>query len=330
MEAGHHPHAHGEDGAIGRVVALLYNLTRRRAGRCGVVHTFHGHLLHGYFGTAGSWCVRQVERVLARLADRVVVLSERQRHDLVETYRVIPRERVAIVPLGLELDRYAALPPPGPEARTQIGLPPDAVVISLIGRLVRIKRPLLAIEAFEWIAAVHPNAVLLVAGDGPLRPEVEADVRRRNLVSRVVLAGWRHDLPAVHAATDIVLLTSVNEGTPLAISEGMAAARAVVATAVGGVPDLIRHAETGLLVPDGDAAPIAGALDRLIASPALRARLGAAARRHATAHHSAERLVADIDALYAQVLVSRGRVRAGAAVETAPAERAGVGPLLDS
>src|SRR5690606_37390422 len=147
-------------GLIGRVAALVFNVTRRRSRRCGVIHTFHGHVLYGYFGAAGSWCVRMIERVLSRLADRIVVLSERQRRELVEEYRVVPRDRAVIIPLGLELDRYVALPPPGPDARARIGLPRDAIVISFIGRLVRIKQPVLAIDAFERIAAKHPEAVL--------------------------------------------------------------------------------------------------------------------------------------------------------------------------
>jgi glycosyltransferase involved in cell wall biosynthesis len=291
-------HTHtAKAGAVGRIAAAIYNATRGRRHRCLVVHTFHGHVLDGYFGPVGTWLVRIAERQLARVSDRIVAISETQREDLVSRYKVVRPAQVRIVPLGLELGEFLDLPPVA-AARQLLGLPPDAVVIGFVGRLVPIKRPLALIDAFERTAAVCPAAVLLIVGDGDLRPAVEREVARRGLSGRVVMTGWRHDLKNVYGAVDLVALTSRNEGTPVALIEAMAAGRPVVATDAGGVADLVIQDVTGLLVPADDTAGMAGALIRLVQDSGTRKRLGEAGRSSAFARHDAARLASDLDSLY--------------------------------
>jgi len=291
-------HTHtAKAGTLGRVAAAVYNASRLRERRCFVVHTFHGHVLDGYFGPTTSQLVRMTERGLAHLSDCVIALSERQREDLVSRYRIAPADAVALVPLGLELTPFLELPARA-AARAAFGVPQEAVVIAFVGRLVPVKQPLALLDAFAIVSAECPGARLLVIGDGELRQSMEEAIRRHDLTERVILLGWRSDLQSVYSATDIVALTSRNEGTPVALIEAMAAGTPVVATAVGGVPDLIVDGVNGLLVPVNDTRAMAEALTRLIRAPEERDRLGRAGRAYVMTRYGADRLAVDLDRLY--------------------------------
>jgi glycosyltransferase involved in cell wall biosynthesis len=233
-----------------------------------------------------------------------VTISPRQRDDIVTKYRIARADQTVVVPLGLELDALGGLPTPA-SARQRLGLPLDAMVIGMIGRLAPVKQPLTLIDAFATVAARFPTARLLVVGDGELRRDSEAEVKRRGLSGRVIFTGWRHDLQDVYAAVDIVALASRNEGTPVALIEALAAGRAVVATDVGGVPDVITHGVTGILTPADNVAALAEALSTLIARPDDRARLGAAGRERVLDRYRPGRLVADIQALYREGLEAK-------------------------
>lgn len=161
-------------------------------------------------------------------------------------------------------------------------------------------RTLLA--AFARASASHPGVWLLLAGDGRERADIERFIQQSGIAGRVRMLGWTEDLTRVYATMDICALSSLNEGTPVAIIEAMAAGKAVVATAVGGVPDVVEHGETGLQVGSGDVDAQADATLRLAFNAEDRRRMGAAARRHAAARYSAERLVDDIDRLYLSAL----------------------------
>jgi glycosyltransferase involved in cell wall biosynthesis len=298
-------HTHtAKAGAVGRLAAAMYNATRSRRGRCLIVHTFHGHVLDGYFSPVGSWMIRIAERGLAHLADRIVTISPRQREDIVVRYAIASPAKTMVVPLGLPLEALLT-PTPTAVARRTLELPLDAIVIAFIGRLTAIKEPVALVEAFAAVSEACASARLLIVGDGDLRPAVEAEVRRRGLVDRVSLAGWRYDLENVYGAVDIVALSSRNEGTPVALIEAMAAGRAVVATEVGGVPDLITHGENGLLVPPGDPRALADALIELSNQPTKRQQFGTAGRERVMARYGARRLVEDIHALYCQGLLEK-------------------------
>ena len=284
-------HTHtAKAGTLGRLAAFLYNVTRPRKRRCLVVHTFHGHVLHGYFGALASQVVRGIERGLGMVTDRVLVLSARQRDDIGRRYRVVPLPRIRIVPLGLELEPLTALPVPTPSN--------DSIVFGFVGRLVPVKNVPLLIEAFSRVHRELSGARLLIIGDGELRTEAERLVAVHGLEAAVVFAGWRADLSAVYREFDILVLTSLNEGTPVSVIEAMAAAVPVVATDVGGVADVVEHGRTGLLVPSGSAAELAASMITLARDAAARRRIGVAAREAVREKFSAERLVSDVAALY--------------------------------
>jgi glycosyltransferase involved in cell wall biosynthesis len=302
-------HTHtAKAGALGRVAAWWYNATRRPSRRAVVVHTFHGHVLQGYFGSVGSRAVRTAERALARVSDRIVAISSTQRRDLVEVFRIAPARKVVVVPLGLDLDALQRAPDRGGLLRREADFSGDAIVCGYVGRLVPIKHVDLLIRAFAEVQRRQPRARLLVVGDGECRVDLERLTGELNLAGAVYFAGWRTDVVAVYGAMDIVALSSRNEGTPVALIEAGAAGKAIIATRVGGVPDVVETERTGLLVPDEDLAAFTSALERLIVDAPLRARLGSAARASSIRFGYA-RLVDDLDGLYrAEHAARRGRM----------------------
>ena len=167
-------------------------------------------------------------------------------------------------------------------------------------------------EAAAAIAAARPEARFLVVGDGDLRPEIEAGARRLNLMPRMIFTGWRYDLPRVYSDLDVLAMSSDNEGTPIALIEAMAAGCPVVATNVGGVPDIIDHGRTGLLVPVRDPHGLAAAILRLLRDEPLARELAASARRHVRVRFSVSRFVADMDSLYERLVADRALPRRAA------------------
>jgi glycosyltransferase involved in cell wall biosynthesis len=296
-------HTHmAKAGAVGRLAARAHNLTRPSGSRCVIVHTFHGHVMAGHFGPAASTAVRLAERTLAAVTDRVVAISERQRDDLTRRFRVAPAARTRVVPLGLELDELFELPRPTPRG--------SGLTVAFVGRLAPVKDIPTLLRAFAAAAPRLPGAALQLIGDGPLRAELQALAASLGIASRVLFAGWRHDLANVYGASDVVVLTSRSEGTPVALIEALAAGRPVIATAVGGVPDVVQHGVSGLLVPAGDPDAFSEALVHLASRPDERVAMGERGRAFVRSRHTAARLVADHDAMYRELLAGRQLTRA--------------------
>lgn len=295
-------HTHtAKAGALGRLAAMVYNLTALGRPHVSVVHTFHGHVFEGYFGPVGDRAVRRAERMLARLTDRIIAISPLQRRDLVERFGIAGPSQVVVIPLGLDLDSLLAVTSSTPSLRSRLGIPEAAVVVGFVGRLVPVKDPFTLIDAFSRVIAAVPSAVLVVAGEGPLETELRQAVHSRGLDAHVRFAGWQLNLPSLYATCDIVVLTSRNEGTPMAVIEAMAAGRPVVATAVGGVPDLIESGRNGILVAAGAAADLADGVCRLARDQALREDMGQAARHLVASRFDRRRLVDDMERLYAEI-----------------------------
>jgi len=299
-------HTHtAKAGTLGRLAAGCFNVTRPRRRRCLVVHTFHGHVLTGYFGPATNAAIRMTERTLAGMTDRIVTLSPAQRDDIVTRFGIASAARTIVVPLGLDLDHLARLDSTAPNLRRRFGIPGDALVVGYVGRFVAIKDLGTLVRAFARVVAARPEAVLLLVGDGPLRADVETLAAEFSLQKHVHLTGWIEDLAPLYATMDICALSSLNEGTPVALIEAMAAAKPVVATRVGGVADVVDHGRTGLLVPPGNAEALADEIVRLAADPGERSRMGVAGRQEVVGRFSTARLVDDIDAMYAKALAQK-------------------------
>ena len=292
-------HTHqSKAGLLGRLAGTMTRVPNR-------VHTFHGTVFEGYFSPRMTAAVLAAERLAARATTTTIVLSDEQRRELAER-KIGRRDRVRVIPLGLELERFVGHG--RAEARAELGLDDGDVVIVAAGRLAHIKRIDRLLRVFASVHARSPMTRLCIVGDGPLRPELEAQAAALGLGDAARFAGWSDAMPAWHAAADIVVNTSDSEGTPLALIEAGATGRPVVATRVGGVEDVVVDGVTGWLVDRDDEAAFAERIGRLVEDPGMRARMGEAAmaRSHA---HAAGRLVDDVAALYAELLAKDGRRR---------------------
>ena len=295
-------HTHtAKAGSLGRAAAAARGWA---TGRPRIVHTFHGHVFDGYFGPLGSSAVMWTERALARVSDRIVVISERQKRDIVQRFRIAPGRKVRVIPLGLDLAPLAA---GGQRARfrRELGAESDDILVGIVGRLVPIKGHELFLRAGRRAFDRGLKGRLVIVGGGELDGELRSLARDLELGDRVHFLGWRDDLPDLYAGLDIVTLTSRNEGTPVALIEAMAAGRSVVSTDVGGVADVVQHDETGLLVRAGDESGLAEAWLQLAGDPDRRARLGSAAQADVQQRFSTARLLDDIESMYSELLEDR-------------------------
>jgi glycosyltransferase involved in cell wall biosynthesis len=281
-------HTHtAKAGTLGRVAARL-------AGTgSATVHTFHGHLLHGYFSPAKTKAVVALESVLGRSTDRLVAVGPQVRDDLLAAGIGKP-EQFSVIPPGLELPPAMAKE----QAREMFGVPGDAPVVSFIGRLAPIKRPDRFVEVVRQVHRVRPDVRFLVAGEGT-EAQVIADA---NL--SITMLGWRDDVQNVLAASDAVLLTSDNEGTPLSLIQAALMGLPVVATNVGSVPDVVVHGETGWLA-NPDAPDLARASLEMLDSPAESGRRGQQAQERANRLYGVTRLAEDHARLYREIAAYR-------------------------
>jgi glycosyltransferase involved in cell wall biosynthesis len=299
-------HTHtAKAGTLGRLAAFAYNATRRRSSGALVVHTFHGHVLEGYFSAAVNRAVRLVERSLAHTTDVVVTISPRQRADIVDRFRIASAAQTAVVPLGLDLDALLGMDAGAPDLRSAIGASAGDVIVGYAGRMVPVKDLDTLLRAFAAALARVPAMRLVLAGDGPERARVQAMAGDLGIGPRTHFIGWTDDLTAFHATADIFALSSINEGTPVAAIEAMAAARPVAATAVGGVPDVVESGTHGILVPARATREFADALVCLATDAPLRYAMGRAGRARARDRYSHVRLVDDIEQLYTDALAAR-------------------------
>jgi glycosyltransferase involved in cell wall biosynthesis len=296
----HIVHTHmAKAGTVGRVAAAIYNRTAGRSAPAKVVHTYHGHVLEGYFNPFMTKVFTAAERGLARATDAIVAISPAIRDELAAQYGIGDAAQYRVIPLGFDLHALAAIDDRDrARARAELGIDAGALVVTTVGRLTAIKQHSLFLDAAAIIAVRSSDALFLIAGDGELREELERQAAASGLAGRVRFLGWRRDLATIYGATDVFLLTSRNEGTPVALIESLAAGVPGVSTDVGGIRDVITGEQVGLLAPFGDAHALARHALTLLADPARRRRMGDIGRESVTSRYSLDRLVDDVEALY--------------------------------
>jgi glycosyltransferase involved in cell wall biosynthesis len=291
-------HTHtAKAGAVGRVAALLAGPGRRPV----VVHTFHGHVLRGYFGRAGTLLFRAIEIALARTTDRLIAVSPEVRDELVEM-KVAPREKFSVVRLGIELEPRVRFDGDSAEVRRRHGIAADKFVVGWFGRMTAVKRTEDLLTMLAGVRERGVDALLLFVGDGDDREALEQRAHDLGLARSCLFVGYQEDVAPWYAICDVVVLTSASEGTPVTIIEALAAGRPVVATRVGGVPDVVEEGETGFLVRPRDTHALAERLEILAGDPERRVAMGATGRERTLARYAVERLVDDMDQLYRELL----------------------------
>ena len=306
-------HTHtAKAGTIGRIAAFGYKwLTpgtlAGRPRRVRVVHTFHGHVFHSYYGGMRTRIFLAIERLLARFAtDRIIAISEQQFREICFKYRVGRPEQFSIVPLGMEISPHHDYQQNRIATRRELGIKADEIAIGFTGRLTEIKNLPLLMSVAELAGRQHSELRFVIVGDGSLRPELE-----RLASPNVTFLGNQQDVARLLPAFDIIALTSKNEGTPLSLIEGMAAGIPFVSTAVGGVVDLagdqeksdgrVSICERGILIHDQNPQNFLSGLNALIGDPELQNRISVNAREFVRNHYSLERLTSDIERIYLEL-----------------------------
>ncbi|MCD4685783.1 MAG: glycosyltransferase family 4 protein [Anaerolineae bacterium] len=291
-------HTHtAKAGFVGRIAAWLARVPVR-------LHTFHGHVFHGYFSPAKTHLFLWLERLTARFSDRLVTISPGLRDELAHTYRIAPAEKFTIVRLGLELKPFAATPRKTGDFRAQFNIPADAPLVGIVGRVVPIKNHALFLQAAQRVREAMPDAHFVIVGDGELRVAVESQVTELGLQDAVTFTGFLRDLKPVYADMDALVISSDNEGTPVSIIEALAAGVPVVSTAVGGVPDLLNQGAYGRLTPPGDAGALAEAISATLSDDTDDQH---AIQDAIIAQYDISRLVADLSTLYRDLLATKGK-----------------------
>ena len=314
-------HTHtAKAGTVGRVAGFFYRwltpgVLLGRPRPCKFVHTYHGHVFHSYYGRFRTTVFVTIERLLARVAtDRVVVISEQQKREINETFRVGRSNQFRLVRLGLDLDLFENHASRRARFRNELGIDDGTTLVGIVGRLTEIKNHELFLNSVARLKTLAPDVSsvrFVVVGDGSLRENLEHQVRSLGLENDVVFAGGRKDPEYFYPALDICALTSRNEGTPLTLIEAMANARPVIATMVGGVVDLLGNevanerftiCERGIGVPPGDVDGFAAGLERLISDKDLQREMGQRSFEFVERNYRKERLLEDIKDLYGQLL----------------------------
>ncbi len=279
-----------------QIGALLYaGPASRRAGIPLVVHTEHGK----HYG--GRWKLRLLARIAGRHASRVFCVSEDIAAE-VKSMRIVPGPKIRVVPNGIDVIPFGNRDDAGAEVRDALGIPRDAPTIGTVGRLTEIKRQADLIRAFGAVRARCPRAHLLIVGDGPLRAELHGLAVDLGLENCVHFAGYQNQTAAYLKAMDIFTLTSRSEGMPLVVLEAWAAGVPVVATRVGGIPELVRDGSNGLMIDSGDEVALSEALERLIAMPSLARRLADAGQRLVEESYTLRRMAGDYRRNYLEIL----------------------------
>lgn len=305
-----HTHA-AKPGALGRLAASS-------AGVPVVMHTFHGHVFHSYFNSLKSNFFVRTERFLARKSDAIVAISEQQRRELVEDFKIAPASKFHLVPLGFDLDKFRR---GGDEKRArfrkEFGVDEETIAIGIIGRLVPVKNHYLFLKAIHFVLANSKKKIkAFIIGDGETRRDLEEVCRQTNISftterdrehqSDLVFTSWRSDVDVINAGLDIVCLTSFNEGTPVSLIEAQAASRPIVSTRVGGIADIVAEGSTALLSDLNDSESFCNNLLRLVENDEDRERLGANSSSHVMEKFSYQRLVSDMSSLYYKLLQNKG------------------------
>lgn len=299
-------HTHtSKAGTLGRVAAIL-------AGTPAVFHTFHGSVFDGYFSPAKTRLFLMIERALARFTDRVITVSDSLRKHLSEVYQVAPLEKIEVVRLGFDLKAFA----PGFQTaeRSSKGYGPRTPVVGWVGRFTEIKDPLLFVEIASALKASGVLAKFIMVGDGPLRQGVEETISKRGLSSDFALPGWLRNMPQIYSGLDLIVSTSVNEGTPVTIIEAMATGCPFVAPKIGGLVDLTEGApETGegfemyangILVVRRDVKTLVRAVSLLLSDAQLRSSMGQVGSQFALTNFDQDRLVGEMESLYSKFIQS--------------------------
>ncbi len=291
-------HTHtAKAGFVGRVAAWLARVPVR-------VHTFHGHVFHSYFGPLKTRLFLTLERLTARVTDRLIAISPGQKDDLENVYHIAPPRKIIVLPLCLDLASFAAIARHAGDFRHTFDIPADAPLIGIVGRFVPVKNHALFLQMAVYLRRQFPNARFALIGDGETRPAIEAQAQALGLSDVAIFTGFLRDLRPAYSDMDVLVISSHNEGTPVSVIEALAAGVPVVSTAVGGVPDLLQNGALGRLVPPDQPEAMAEAVVDALQEPHSSHH---ALRQNVLDIYDVERVTDDLADLYQVLLAAKGK-----------------------
>lgn len=302
-----HTHA-SKAGALGRSAGIAY-------GKAKMVHTFHGHVFHSYFNPLKTNIYKNIERALALKTDRIIAISPRQKLELTKKYKICSKNRVSVIPLGFDLDKFRINQEEKRKSfREKFNVTKDEIAIGIIGRLVPIKNHKLFLNALKEVTKVSDKKVrAFIVGDGSERENLKRHTESLGIdflngdfeegkKATVHFTSWIKDVDWVNAGLDIVALSSLNEGTPVSLIEAQASGRAIISTKVGGVCNIVKSNETALLVPNNHQSEFNEKLLQLVEDDQLRESMGKNGWNFVEEKFHYKRLVNDMQQLYKELL----------------------------
>lgn len=288
-------HTHtAKAGALGRIAARL-------AGVKVIVHTPHGHNFYGYFGAAANKAIIFIERLAACFTDKIIVFTELEKKDFIK-FKVAPKNKVVLIYQGLELDKYSKAAMDKNKMRESFNIGQKEFVVGFIGRLEPVKGLDYFVDAASRVEKKNPNVRFILVGDGSMRQGLENKVRDLGIAQRFIFTGWREDIAQINSMLDILVLPSLNEAVGISLIEAQSAGVPVIATNVGGIPEVVNDNITGLLVPAADAASLAGAIEYLLENDQKRIEMSEAAKAWVAGKFKAEDMADKISRLYNELV----------------------------
>ncbi|MCB0396451.1 MAG: glycosyltransferase [Flavobacteriales bacterium] len=302
-----HTHA-SKAGLLGRLAAIRENVPV-------IVHTFHGHVFHSYFNPVKTGIFKQIERYLAARSQAIIAISEVQKEELSTQHKICPAEKMRVVPLGLDLAKFSDTEPGyRDDFRKRYHIESDQIAIGIIGRLVPVKDHALFLRAMQQVNMRYPGKVkFLIIGDGALREDLSVQARELGFQTNgmnteitpdhnLLFTSWIKNVAWANAGLDLVVLTSLNEGTPVSLIEAQAAGNPVVSTDAGGVTNVVRDGVSGFISPREESAPFVEYVSDLVSDADKRREFGSAGRDFVLERFGRARLAKDIHDLYIELL----------------------------
>lgn len=294
-----HTHA-SKAGVLGRIAAKL----------CGVktiVHTYHGHVFHGYFNSFMTTLIIKIEKWLAKYSSALIAISPVQKKELEEIFKIANQNKIMCIPLGFELDSFAPSKEKTLLMRKKWGIAPPCFSVGIVGRMVPIKNHQLFIDAAIWVIKndlEFKDYKFYLVGDGELKDSLEKRILAfdESLLNSFVFTSWIDDMSSFYPAMDLVCLSSFNEGTPVSLIEGQASGIPVISTRVGGVEDVVKHMETGIILDSFEVENLGKAIIEMRINPQMREKMSQNARIFVNKHYSYHRLVEEMKQLYLRLI----------------------------
>jgi len=296
-------HTHtAKAGVLGRLAARLY-------GGSIIVHTPHGHNFYGYFGPTLSKIIIAIEKFLSSFTDKIIALTELEQKDLLR-FKITGADRIVLIRQGLELDRYMQANIDKDKIKKELNIQPHENVLGMIGRLEPVKGPLYFVEAAKDIIEEFPETKFLIVGEGILRKRLERRIEILGLKEKFIFTGWREDMPEIISVLDLLIFPSLNEAVGMVLIEAQACGVPVVATEVGGIPEIVNNNRTGILVPAGDSKELARAVNCLLGDKQKRSQLSKEAQDWIKDKFKVQEMIDKLSELYKELISKKYLPRA--------------------